>query len=781
MCNGRSRGLTGAQDDSPSYVNPLIPVEPPEAVVDVASQVRDAVIRLTRLVQRAAIYPAGHPTVRLLLAPFLEAITPFTDGMSLVLGVRRDHLIAVAGGTRPQQHESKWLAGQLHGRGVKTLAVVGVIDAEELLAFARWLSGPATVGERPTPPKGITVTFADYEGAAYDDAPGLLESMDGGAGAWQRIAAMLTAEAGLAGVGPADVGHGSASGSGSGSGHGSGYGPGSVPGSLDPTSGGRGGAPVDPVAIASAIQDELALSEGTGVSIATERVLVAGMRLGRLQPHEQALVKRRLAEVVDHLPDEVRHQLLRVVPHDDARKCELLTTIVDELPTRRLLDLIPRVDMRRGTHVSGFLTFLVRLASVAAREAPLSLAFEQQLGKHGLVHAGTEHVRAVLEQAFSQTAEHYSSIGELYQSSIQSFEIDAAPTVEDEEARERVREAENARRTTEHAARIAIELVRADPRDVATVSCLSFAKDAATRTLGSDDRLTLLAELAAAASVVGETSPDASTRAVVQECLALCRQPMALEQLINAVGEHVGPPSDTLTALFLASGLSGAVLAVTRMTDLPDGAFRDRLGELVSRQDLDIVRNALTRLRKDDQPVWIVLNVLRVLDPIRAPDLVRLFIRDPNPGIRRLALDMLREAPLSPTKRERVMIQAMSDHDADVAITAITDLCAHQTPSGLAALTKYLSRVDDRELEQLQIAAVDLLADNWSGGASDVVATALRARRHIFNAGPRRVSQVMVTALTSRPDAQGHAAAKAWQRSAAGLWSACLGGRREVS
>ena len=97
--------------------------------------------------------------------------------------------------------------------------------------------------------------------------------------------------------------------------------------------------------------------------------------------------------------------------------------------------------------------------------------------------------------------------------------------------------------------------------------------------------LSLLAELAAVASLVGETSPDASTHEPVQECLALCRQPIALEQLINAIGDHVGGPSDTLTALFVASGLSGTVLAVTRMTDLPDGAFRDRLGELVARQD----------------------------------------------------------------------------------------------------------------------------------------------------------------------------------------------------
>jgi hypothetical protein len=774
--------------------------------------VRDAVIRLTRLVQRAAIYPPGHPTVRLLLAPFLEAVTPFTDGTSpLRLAVRRDRLIAAAGSAPPQEHESKWLAGQLHGRGVSTIEIEGPVDAEELLAFARWLSGPAQAGERPTTPRGLAVGFADYTGAAFDEAPGLIDPADGGLGAWQRIAATLVGGdvlgggvgggtddadplAGLSGLsslgnalgasgalGPALQGSGAAGSGPSGPGMGG-------PGSRVPGPGGPGtasdGRPYDPQAVAAAIQSELALSEGTGVAAATERLLVAGTRLGRLTPAERVTVKQRLADLVDRLPDEVRHQLLRVVPNDDPRKVELLTSVLDELPTQRLLDLVPRVDMKRGTHVSPFLTFLVRLCSVAAREASVSEAVETQLGRFGLptdlVHAGSDHVRAVLEQAFSQTAEHYSNVGELYQSSINEFSIAFEPSADDE-ARRLLAAGQNARATTEHAALIAVALVRSDPRDAATASCLTFARNAATETLAGEGQVSLLAELAAVATIVGETSPDGPTRTVVQECLALCRQPMALEQLVNTIGDHVGAPSDTLTALFLASGLSGTVLAVTRMTDLPDGAFRDRLGELVARQDLEIVRSALTRLRRDDYPVMIVLNVLRVLDPVRAPELCRLFIRDPNAGIRRLALDMLREAPLSPTKRERVMIQAMSDHDADVALTALSDLCANQTPSGLAALTRYLSRVDDRELEQLQISAVDLLCDAWSGGASDVIATALRARRHIFNGGPRRVSQVMVQALAAKPDLQGQAAARAWQRSAAGLWSTVLGGRREVS
>jgi len=753
------------------------------------------VIRLTRLVQRAAIYPPGHPTVRLLLAPFLDAVAPFTDGTTpLHLAVRRDRLIAAAGDTPPQEHESKWLAGQLHGRGVSTILIEGPVDAEELLTFARWLSGPAQAGERASTPRGLTVSFVDYTAAAYDDAPGLVESGEAGLGVWHRIAAELIGD-GFPGHGGADGGH-AAGLTGLGNALAASGAPGTAmlgPGGASAAGGSSGGASdghggagrtLDPQAIAAAIQSELALSEGTGVSAVTERLLVAGTRLGRLSPAERAAVKQRLADLVDRLPDEVRHQLLRLVPNDDPRKCDLLTSVLDDLPTQRLLDLVPRIDMKRGTHASAFLTFLVRLCSVAARDASVSEAVEAQLGRFGLptdlVHAGSDHVRTVLEQVFSETAEHYSSTGEFYQSSLNEFSI-SFDASEDSEARRLLAEGQDARATTEHAARIAVALVSSDPRNDATVSCLSFARDAVTRTLAGDGTLSLLAELAAVASLVGETSPDSPTRIVVQECLALCRQPIALEQLINAIGEHVGRPTDTLTALFLASGLSGTVLAVTRMTDLPDGAFRDRLGELVARQELDIVRNALTRLRKDDHPVMIVLNVLRVLDPIRAPELCRLFIRDPNAGIRRLSLDMLREAPLSPAKRERVMIHAMVDHDADVALTALTDLCANQTPSGLAALTRYLSRVDDRELEPMQIAAVDLLCDAWSGGASDVIATALRNRRNIFNSGPRRVSQVMVSVLSAKPDLQGQAAARAWQRSAAGLWSIMLGGRKEAS
>src|SRR6185503_19652375 len=259
--------------------------------------------------------------------------------------------------------------------------IEGAVDAEELLSFARWLSGPAQAGDRPGTPRGFDVSFVDYTGAAYDEAPGLIDPTDGGLGAWYRIASNLVGD-GFAG-GSGAGGNGSMPGltglsdlgaalgatgalgtavlgavTGGGAGDSTGTGAGTGPGSGGPGGPGGPGRVLDPQAVASAIQNELAVSEGTGVSAATERLLVAGTRLGRLTPAERAAVKERLADLVDRLPDEVRHHLLRVVPNDDPRKCELLSAVLDDLPTQRLLDLVPRVDMKRGTHVSPFLTFL---------------------------------------------------------------------------------------------------------------------------------------------------------------------------------------------------------------------------------------------------------------------------------------------------------------------------------------------------------------------------------------------------------------------------------------
>ncbi|HEY8551089.1 MAG TPA: hypothetical protein VIL35_14125, partial [Vicinamibacterales bacterium] len=176
----------------------------------------------------------------------------------------------------------------------------------------------------------------------------------------------------------------------------------------------------------------------------------------------------------------------------------------------------------------------------------------------------------------------------------------------------------------------------------------------------------------------------------------------------------------------------------------------------------------------DGIPVMPVLDTLRLIDPLRTPELARLFIRDPDPALRRHALDLLRDAPLAPVKRERVMVQMLQDPDPDIARTALADLCRHQTPGGLAAMQRLLARVDARELEPLQLEAVRLLRCTWTVRAADMLAAALRARRHGIDAGRRRVSKAIMAALEECGAPRTHDASHLW-RHPADLWRVCFG------
>lgn len=166
--------------------------EPVAEGADLSARVREVVIQLTRLVQRAAIYPAGHPTVRLALAPFFDALQRLPAHERLLIVVLRDRLMVSAGANPPREHQSRWLAGQFHARGVASLLLEDTVDAEELLAFARWLGGPAHGTDRPASPEGLTIGWVDYSTVAFDaQAGGETDNTPRALAAWQRIAATL--------------------------------------------------------------------------------------------------------------------------------------------------------------------------------------------------------------------------------------------------------------------------------------------------------------------------------------------------------------------------------------------------------------------------------------------------------------------------------------------------------------------------------------------------------------------------------------------------------------
>jgi hypothetical protein len=108
---------------------------------------------------------------------------------------------------------------------------------------------------------------------------------------------------------------------------------------------------------------------------------------------------------------------------------------------------------------------------------------------------------------------------------------------------------------------------------------------------------------------------------------------------------------------------------------------------------------------------------------------------------------------------------------------ALRELSANQTPPGLAGLTTFLARTGGSEIEALQSYAVAALRQSWTPRAIEALAPALLARRRAFDPGARRVSRAIVATLEDVDDGLAQSAARAWRRSAAGVWSACRGDR----
>ena len=157
----------------------------------------EALARLNRAVQRATIYPEGHPAIRSAVGPFLDSLRAVLDERpSLVIGISRDRLAVEGDPPTDRPSALSWLAQQLHGRGLAALTLHGVPTEDEATRFVLWLGRPETTAVDPaTDPRfeGISYARLDYslarfrEGAAIDGA-----AEAEAARSWVSVAGSLT-------------------------------------------------------------------------------------------------------------------------------------------------------------------------------------------------------------------------------------------------------------------------------------------------------------------------------------------------------------------------------------------------------------------------------------------------------------------------------------------------------------------------------------------------------------------------------------------------------------
>ena len=495
-------------------------------------------------------------------------------------------------------------------------------------------------------------------------------------------------------------------------------------------------------------------------------------------------MRERLAAVVAALPDEIRRQILAAIPRDNPGKIDLLTEILDALPRERLLELVPRVDMTPGAHVRQFLAFLVKLVSLAA---PRSGSGRGGRGAGGDATAcrsicctSTRTApRSCSIELFTQTVEQFSSAASSIRPACRisapnrtgrSETLDLSRYGDPQDRAAAIRRTLRALRCT---------LLRSDARDATDAGMP--ASGCATRRGASSRRATSRSSPSMAAVVDADRRrPDRcrDARARRRSVWRSAATPRAAERLMAALESQVGPASRALAALFLLSGLSAATLALARLSELPDGPLRDRLGGLLARLELDVVRQAITRrmqrrrCRSRACSPCSASSIRRARPTSRASSSAT-----PIPGVRREALEVLSDAPLAPVKRERVMLRALNDDDrASCAWRCASSApirrrrASPDSPRSSRAPTAPRSR-------RSQSYAVAALRQSWTPHAIDALAPALLARRRAFDPAARRVSRAIVAALeAATTGARSRRRAPGVGR-AAGVWSACRGDR----
>jgi hypothetical protein len=249
------------------------------------SRAQAFLLRLTRAVQRAAIYPAGHPAVAQGVGPLLDALRALVADGPLTVAVGRTRLLVSGGDRPPTEHELPWLAARLFDRQIAAFTIDPQLDATALARLVAWLSSadagadvlPDLAGIALSRFDGRHLRFRARDGADAPAAPA--ETVV----AWHALTA-----------------------------------------SLREAYGSSGDEADSPAALSARIRQVLHAAEGTGVADLAARLVRVHAGAAPLDADAKAAVIVRLAALVNGLSPELRGSLLATHSADEAGKLALV-------------------------------------------------------------------------------------------------------------------------------------------------------------------------------------------------------------------------------------------------------------------------------------------------------------------------------------------------------------------------------------------------------------------------------------------------------------------------
>jgi hypothetical protein len=670
--------------------------------------------------------------------------------VSLIVSRRR--LPVAHGAGTPSELTLPWFSARLHDRGVASLSLDAALDQQGTRTVVQWLAQPGAMTETDEVSlcPGARVTRFDYSRARFREEPTSLDAsvQTEAELAWGAIANALAADWCVT------------------------------------RSTGDGG--VDPSDLADEIRTSMTAREGTGVSDLSARVIAQAGRLSELPEAVRAVVRQKLASFVSRLAPELRGQLLTVVPNDNPDKLQLLAEIVDALPSHDVLEVMQTVDLNASGAPRQFVTLMRKMVSLAASEprgdGPAS---DTTLSRFGLpahmLLQGDAELRTLLRQLFAHQASDTSYVPASYQHHIEHLATHAGAG--DALQFSTLDDASDADHVSQQVNWLSLHLLRQAPTLATSASFLRRLRDHAPRELDAG-RLTNLGDVAAIVeqfvAAAGEDLP-AETARLADEYLTFCAERPVVEAVVHAIEGGQGPVDDRLVTLLRVGGAGSAAAVVARLQRLDTDAAVDRLGEALARLPSPVFAEAVVPALADASGLArTVLRAVARVDHERGLELAQGLVSHAAAEVRLCALQLLFGIPVTSGRFDRLLRQALDDDDPRVVALGVERASERHPLAGVPAMTAFLSATRGVRFTPMQRQVVNVLREHASPDTRDALAAALAARTRAMDGSARQVSRLIQAALEAFEDDAAAAAARAWRRSAAGLYSWLRGDAKEA-
>jgi hypothetical protein len=709
-----------------------------------ANDARELVVRLSKALQRAVIYPPGHPAVRHAAGPFLESLHVLLRSWpAATVGVTRDALFVGHDPRHARPIASPWLSARLSGQNIASLRFDGSLSEEEAQRVLDWLVTGQVLSPGTDAPAfaGCDVTRVDFTAARFREERLAAGALPPEELAWQTIARGL-------------IGH--------------------THNATD--------APSSPIELAGWVRAGIEHLEGTGIREVGHRIVAAGAHMANLPEPVRASVKARLSQFVSALSPELRGQVLTAAPTDDPAKLDLLAQVVDHLPSHQIVDVVRNLEFKRGGSTHQFMSLMLKLTHLSASDDDVAEALETRYSQEGgqgrLLAIDEAQTRSVLEQLLQPRTDDVVGVNpEEYQRRLEVLSAsptESRPPLFDASRHIDPREPDDVAAQT---GRIALHLLRTDhelhePGE--TAGPCEFLRDQLPSYLANRD-FEMLGDSVVEFTVLS-TGGHGRGNSEATEALGFFTEPATVNAVLEAVlteGPDISPP---LLVLARAGGIEFVNALIARLEADEDRQAWSRASELMLSLDVDAIRTTFGRAYKASprraRGLISLLQAARGLPHVL--EVALLFLGDADPAARFDAYHLLFASKLSGARFDTLLRRALEDSEPRIVRLALDEAERRDPPPKPEALARFLDVTSPDRVES-QRRAVGILAAQRTADAREVMIDALARRAKALDSPARQVSRSLALAIEAIGGAEALRAVRAWRWSPAGMLTRVIG------